>query len=377
MSINGVKPSVKLASISKKDARWDVQRNLAMQTQLVYAQASQFERYAQRISECSGVLEFGFRQDPKPDESIIVLKRAKFCRVRYCPVCQWRRSMLWRAKFFLRLPIIEEQFPDANWLFLTLTLKNCDIDNLNETLQHMSKSWQRFIKLSKFKNAVLGYVRTTEVTRSEKHGDAHPHYHVLLMVKPSYFKNNYISKKNWQLMWRESLRVDYDPVIHIQRVKNDMPDESLDLSTADAGQKGFLGGVLEVLKYSVKSTDMIANPDFFLKLTTETHKMRFVATGGVLKDIFADDGKETNQDLVTASESPASLVTDARRVYFVFNPDKKKYYHAPEFDETGTESRYMLAARNLRRFPFFVDDLGYLHKRECAFHVVDDFGDLV
>ncbi|MDI5829362.1 protein rep, partial [Salmonella enterica subsp. enterica serovar Kentucky] len=41
----------------------------------------------------------------------------------------------------------------------------------------------------------------------------------------------------------------------------------------------------ETLKYSTKPADMVADPEWFLELTRQTHKRRFVATGGALKDV--------------------------------------------------------------------------------------------
>ncbi|MBM2994428.1 protein rep, partial [Escherichia coli] len=43
------------------------------------------------------------------------------------------------------------------------------------------------------------------------------------------------------------------------------------------------GAVAETLKYSTKPADMVADPEWFLELTRQTHKRRFVATGGALR----------------------------------------------------------------------------------------------
>ena len=40
---------------------------------------------------------------------------------------------------------------------------------------------------------------------------AHPHYHALLLVKPSYFTKNYIKQSEWVEMWQKALRADYAP----------------------------------------------------------------------------------------------------------------------------------------------------------------------
>ncbi|WP_164146077.1 protein rep, partial [Stenotrophomonas maltophilia] len=71
-------------------------------------------------------------------------------------------------------------------------------------------SWQRLIQTKRFKSGVAGFIRTTEVTRGND-GDmmAHPHFHALLLVKPSYFTINYIKQGDWVEMWAKALQVDY------------------------------------------------------------------------------------------------------------------------------------------------------------------------
>jgi plasmid rolling circle replication initiator protein Rep len=365
MSINGVTPSVYLSDISPTDQNWDTQRSLALYVQFLYAQASQYESYANRMHVCSGMLEFGFRSDPTAEQSAIMLKRAMFCRVRYCPICQWRRSMLWRAKFFQTLPTIEAMHPNAHWLFLTLTVKNCEVSDLKTTLQHMTQSWRRLIARKSFKSAVLGYVRTTEVTLG-KDGTAHPHYHVMLLVKPSYFGKNYITQSAWSMLWQDALNVDYIPITHVKKIKGDLTK-----------------GIIETLKYSTKPSDMLTDPDWFLELTKQTHKLRFVATGGVLKDVFKDDDSATDQDLVTVAEKEDNPDDDGRRIIFGFNRVELRYKHLPMRDVNNWDllpasdqvKRQSKAIRNAKNHPYFTDDLGYQHKRK-AFSIVDDFGDL-
>ena len=367
MSINGVTPSVYLSDVSPSDQNWDTQRGLALYVQFLYAQASQYESYANRMHQCAGMLEFGFRLNPTSEQSSIMLKRAMFCRVRYCPICQWRRSMLWRAKFFQTLPVIDSMHPNAHWLFLTLTVKNPQIAYLKQTLQHMTQSWRRLIARKSFKSAVLGYVRTTEVTLG-KDGTAHPHYHVMLLVKPSYFTGKYyINQKSWSLLWQDALDVDYVPVTHVKKIKGDLTK-----------------GIIETLKYSTKPTDMLTDPDWFLELTKQTHKMRFVATGGVLKDVFKDDDTATDQELVTVCEQEDNLDDDGRRIIFGFNRVELRYKHLPMRDVNNWDltpasdavKRQSKAIRNAKNHPYYTDDLGYQHNRK-AFSIVDDFGFLV
>ena len=105
-----------------------------------------------------------------------------------------------------KLDEIKMLYPTHRWVFLTLTVRNCDLVDLKDTLKHMNASWQRMIQTVAFKNGIAGFIRTTEVTRG-KDGDmrAHPHYHALLLVKPSYFAKNYIKQSDWVEMWQKSL----------------------------------------------------------------------------------------------------------------------------------------------------------------------------
>ncbi|MDK7012116.1 protein rep, partial [Escherichia coli] len=90
---------------------------------------------------------------------------------------------MWQARFYQSLPKIVAEYPDARWLFLTLTVRNCPITELGDTLTVMNAAFQRLKDRKEFRG-VLGWVRTTEVTRG-KDGSAHPHFHTLLMVSPS------------------------------------------------------------------------------------------------------------------------------------------------------------------------------------------------
>ncbi|MBE3060823.1 protein rep, partial [Klebsiella pneumoniae] len=66
------------------------------------------------------------------------LREAHFGRVRHCPVGQWRRSRMWQARFYQSLPRIVADYPDSRGMFLTLTVRNCAIEELGETLSRMN-----------------------------------------------------------------------------------------------------------------------------------------------------------------------------------------------------------------------------------------------
>ena len=70
---------ISLSDLSPKDKPWDKHRGFADRVQSHYA-GSKFERYAQRVSFCSQILEFGLNM-VKDDTLRLKLRSAKFCDV--------------------------------------------------------------------------------------------------------------------------------------------------------------------------------------------------------------------------------------------------------------------------------------------------------
>lgn len=326
---HGQQLQVALSTVSERDSVWDTHRVQAQIVELMYNHEQEFAKYAERVHDCSGWLKFGF------NEHGLILKQAFFCRVRYCPVCQWRKSLYWKALMYQNLSKLREQYPTHRWLFLTLTVKNCLINELRSTINHMNKSWKRLMNRKEFLGVVDGWVRTTEVTRDTDNPTTHchPHFHIILMVKPSYFGKGYVKHQQWVEIWQDCLQVDYLPVVDIRTVK---PKGGNDVSYEYAIQSA----IAETLKYSTKPSDMIQdfeNPnsrEWFYELTRQTHKLRFVATGGALKNALKLDDDIENQDLITVNQDQddEENKTDERRLHFSYGRQIGKYVYNPKYN---------------------------------------------
>lgn len=90
--------------------------------------------------------------------------------------------------------------------------------------------------------------------------------------------------------------------------------------------------VAETLKYSTKPADMTSDSVWFLELTRQTHKMRFLASGGTLKDVLKL-GDETNEDLILADGAPAA-VDEPHLLGFNWHDSERRYKRAPNADKT-------------------------------------------
>lgn len=270
-----------------------------------------------RLEECAFWLEYKKLKIKDNEGQIRLLNRASFCRVRHCPICQWRRSMKIRAKMFNRvLPYLEEN-KDIRLIFLTLTIENCRSWEIRKTIKEMNKAWGKFRRTRKFERTFKGYIKTTEITRNSKNNTAHPHFHVILATNETYFKkvrertdkDNYYTQKEFTNLWKKSLQVLYDPVIDVKAIKKEETTKSF----------------LETTKYMTKSADLIKDLSFFSDYILETDKLRFFSTGGIFKELLKDI--EDDQDLVNIDDEKQEIDDDSVDYIEMFNYNQtKKYY---------------------------------------------------
>jgi plasmid rolling circle replication initiator protein Rep len=285
-----------LSDISPDDKPWDKNRRHASKIEGLY-QLGDFHRYADRMKQCSRQLLFALKANDE-GEFKLRLHAAKFCRCRYCSICQWRKSLMWKARFLQALPRILEAHSTDRWVFLTLTVRNCPLSELRSTVAHMNKSWERLSKRKSF--PARGWLKSVEVTRAED-GYAHPHFHVLMQVPASYFSHGYVTQAEWTELWRKSLRVEYSPVVHVTAVQNRRRRE-IDPSKVGLPSE-IVAGLLETLKYTVKPDDLFMDLDSAVNaawlqgLTEQLHKTRSVALGGVFKQYISEDEPD---DLINA-----------------------------------------------------------------------------
>ncbi|MBS3199207.1 protein rep [Turicibacter bilis] len=257
---------------------------------------NRFLNREERSRMCATVLQF-----KKDTERKRKLHQAYFCQLRLCPVCNWRRSLKIFSQVSKIIQAIEQDVEHA-YLFLTLTQKNVNAEELDQTLDEMMKAWNRFLGYKKVKDVVKGSYRGLEITYDKnskitknmyqqkkdyykrlglKVGDEnpnfdmyHPHFHVLIVVDKSYFKSRkYLKHEEWQELWSKAMRLDYLPQVNIKKVKG---------NSAEA--------VAEVAKYSAKDSDYVIEKNIDLSMSVvETldyalQRRRLVSFSGIMKE---------------------------------------------------------------------------------------------
>lgn len=334
----------------------------------LYLADPRFRKKADRMAKCAEYLTF------KVTDKGLRLNQCYFCKGRLCPMCNWRRSM---KIAFQNKKIVEEANKryKLKWVFLTLTVRNCEADKLSKTINDMMKSWNRFAGYKRFKDSVRGYFRALEVTkdtdkyiskkryyRNRKYydrrglkpgsenpnfGTYHPHFHILMCVPPSFYTYNYVKQSEWCEMWKKAMKLDYIPIVDVRKVK---PKENVDFEKIEQEIKDNLlkeieeqKAVLEVSKYPIKDTDLIGIGDKITKegietvrtLETSLFRKRLISYGGILKTLHSelqlDDAEEG--DLIHTGEDPEANAIGEVIAYW--NSGIKDYVILKEYEYKG------------------------------------------
>lgn len=239
------------------------------------AKMLQRDRRSEHIQVCGSMLQFLKERNLVSEEIRRRLVKGNFCKYRFCPMCQWRMARKVCREVLGRLRTINEAHNGVALLFLTLTIKNEHITELKSAVKHLSQAFQRLQQSKQYKDAVLGSIRAIEFLGDHTEKDeCHPHFHCLLVVNKSYFTSrDYINFDEWTDLWQRSLRVNYRPVINVQRVK------------PKGKMSAIVAAALEVVKYSVTSSDLekLTKEDF-QELDKQTRNIRQYNYSGELKD---------------------------------------------------------------------------------------------
>ena len=279
-TINGTGESLEDVSATGRKRPWKEHKMGSMQlaelfcfTEKKYGRLLSASRL-QSLKECADAL--CFLQDAEGKRR---LKSANFCRIRVCPMCNWRRSL----KLFSQVSAVTDAIlaeKKVRFIFVTLTIQNVrgdvlrdTIDQLNKAFKYITDKHQTFAAAQKLKENLLGYMKAEEITYNAERDDFHPHIHAILEVRPSYFDSGYIKQKDWTALWRAALGVDYDPLVDVRNIKG-----------------GTAKAVAEVAKYPVKMDSIlkIADRDRAAKALTQLYaaifRRRLVTFGGDFKE---------------------------------------------------------------------------------------------
>ena len=235
------------------------------------------------VKDCGSFLEFVHAVDGNRVKVDGKLNRANFCKDRLCPMCNWRRSYKIFSQVSQIMNVIGNKY---QFLFLTLTVPNCEGFELKEKIDLLLKAWRKLTYHKKYKEVVQGSFRALEITRNKENGSFHPHFHVVLAVPLDYFVNAalYISHDIWLKMWRKATGDNSIKFVNIKKMRG-----KKDLDGQECSD--FLSSaVAESAKYAVKDSDYIISDDNDLTdtlvyiLSDALHRRQLVNFSGVFAE---------------------------------------------------------------------------------------------
>lgn len=275
----------------------------------------------ERVKACAEILEY--KMDKQTLEKYLF--KVWFCKSPLCPMCNWRKTMKHGIQSQKIIAEVMKRKPTCRWLFLTLSVKNVyDGEDLSQSLKDMTQGFRRLMQYKKIKQNLIGFMRATEVTVNNTDNSYNQHMHVLLCVEPMYFKNteNYVNQKQWMAFWKKAMKLDYDPVAHIQIVRPKNKHKS-DMESV----------VAETVKYPVKDTDYRThdqqkNLQRVADLEQGLYKKRLISYGGLLKEIHKELNLDDVEDgdLVHVDDDEKEIHENAYSVVAYWNWERENYF---------------------------------------------------
>ena len=212
--------------------------NKKMRTEDIAALVALYDQQkAQKIRECGTWLKFA----AVIGSGRLSLVGANFCRLRICPMCQWRRSLAlgYQMDMVYHLMLRDGR---RHFAHVVLALRNCAGNQLWRGIDQLTAAYRRLMtKDDLIPGLIDGYYRALEVTYNAEEGTYHPHYHCIWLLPDDYYDGHYIGHTELLQRWKHAAQVDYEPTIHIQAVEGD------DLTTS----------LYEITKYTYKDNDIL------------------------------------------------------------------------------------------------------------------------
>lgn len=221
------------------------------------------------------------------------------CNRRLCPFCEWRRARIWRARLIKGLEAYHLDHKKSTAVFLTLTVKNCQIHELRDTIQQMHSAFKRLTLIKGFPGRA--WFRRTEVTVNKGlnlggpllGSSLHPHIHALLLVRPSYWSRDYWPHLRWQQEWQMAARLNYSPVVDIRRARAKQGSDNSPNSTG-------MAAILEAAKYTTKATDLLSLDGLLPAFNAEMKNLRLYGVSGQLRQ-YINTQQPNPEDLLDGS----------------------------------------------------------------------------
>ena len=275
-------------------------------------QKSDYDDKATILSGCASQLIF------KQQEKSLKLLKTHFCKHRICPLCAWRKRLVWLQKLHISLNTIQNLYKEKRLkfklIFLTISQKNCRIDDLNKEINKMSKAWDRFVDDNLAKTPFYpkifpsdGYFRALEVTNKLINYEVwcNVHYHVLIVAPQDYAKKSFVTHPEWVKAWRKAMQLDYDPTAHVKFIKFGQQSEVLKYLVKPLNYDLWIEETLRIYKDQLHTIpNRTSNYDSLLNgMIQQLKHCRQFSTSGLIRRYMPRSSPEEHEDYIKIKES--------------------------------------------------------------------------
>lgn len=213
------------------------------------------------------------------------------CRDRLCPLCGWRLSLSRYGEMMGVFDVLSADMTEKDVCasMLTLTLRNCSIKQLSDTLDRMSAAWREIARRKDVKS-LYGWARSLEITYNKEANSYHPHLHILMLWQggTTGAENARFNRAVIEL-WKRYLGIDYEPIWHhgdayVAGSESDVAQCSEIYDWREQRIEAAKAAALEASKYIIGDKLALDIPDTHIPLFAEAIKNRnFVGYGGAIK----------------------------------------------------------------------------------------------
>jgi hypothetical protein len=145
----------------------------------------------------------------------------------------------------------------------------------------------------------------------------------LLAVKGSYFSRDYIPHDQWQELWKESLQIEYDPIVDVRVPKAKKKRPGVTHTLTDA--------IREIAKYTVKVSDLLGDgsPEskkWFITLVGQLHAVKQMNLSGLFRTYINSEDATPDEILTAINEDDGTEIeVTSDQLFFDWFKSKKKY----------------------------------------------------
>ncbi|KAA2276552.1 replication protein [Staphylococcus sp. GDX7P312P] len=270
------------------------------------------ENQMELVRECNTFLSFVADKTLEKKK----LYKANPCKNRFCPMCAWRKARKDALGLSLMMQYVK-QVEQKEFIFLTLTTPNVRANDLEDEIKKYNKSFKKMFERKKVKTLSKGYVRKLEITYNEQEDTYNPHFHVLIAVNKSYFKDTkvYVNQKEWLELWRDVTGMPEITQVHVQKIRQNNNKE-----------------LYEMAKYSGKDSDYLVNQRVFDTFYKSLKGKQVLVYSGLFKEARK---KLKNGELDYLKEiDPTEYIY---QIFYIWN--KKEYLASEIYDLSEQEKR--------------------------------------